>query len=426
MTIVLNPEQIVRIIFQNINVFTLTVTIVVAVFGWIFALWLQHRNTKQQHRIQIRYDIYKQFVQLHKDIQNALSKLGAEARPPFILMESSMIPFELKLNKEYKGQWIPHSEQECVFKGEQEWTSFVQGLLNDYSEFSNNFIKILYITEDWAAAFKPLLSTKEVLYKEVERLKEHVHIQLTTLQMYTSKHGHDWRKWDRGEVEKITASVSENTMTIGSYLSDFMVLIHNELLASYFGYKRPTRKTLDTKFKVLAKDGIVENVDWEMLERMKVWKEQLISYAKEKLQKFGDQSSNSMSTEYATFLRSVASGICPNCHTSILVMEAEKAEDNFCFRYACGHSWKGVSLKETLELKESLKIQSVRDGFGLVRKMTQGWRPSGDPRLKHGVDFFMDVNREKDEYHQIVKDHKTKKVLHEEHEPLSDHKQKEK
>ncbi len=34
----------------------------------------------------------------------------------------------------------------------------------------------------------------------------------------------------------------------------------------------------------------------------------------------------------------------------------------------------------------------------------------------------MDVNVEKNEYHQVVKDDKTKKVLHEEHEPLTEHK----
>ncbi|MDF1496906.1 MAG: hypothetical protein P1P90_02500 [Patescibacteria group bacterium] len=42
---------------------------------------------------------------------------------------------------------------------------------------------------------------------------------------------------------------------------DLMVLIHNELLSSYFGHKRPTRRTLDPEYKVLTKKGIIVNLD---------------------------------------------------------------------------------------------------------------------------------------------------------------------
>ena len=33
----------------------------------------------------------------------------------------------------------------------------------------------------------------------------------------------------------------------------------------------------------------------------------------------------------------------------------------------------------------------------------------------------MDADKEKNEYHQIVKNSETKEVLHEEHEPLTEH-----
>jgi hypothetical protein len=200
-----------------------------------------------------------------------------------------------------------------------------------------------------------------------------------------------------------------------------MVLVHNELLSSYFKHERPTRKTLDVQYKVLTKEGIVENVDWDLVQKTDTWKKELISYANEQLKK-SSPPNGKISPEYERFLKSVAEGICPTCNTPILVMEAEKAENNFCYRYACGHSWHGISIQETIEIKEALRLKSTRPGFGLVRKIFQGWKPSGDPRLAKGVDIFMDVNREKNEYHQVVKEHKTDKVLHEEHEPLNQHK----
>jgi hypothetical protein len=52
----------------------------------------------------------------------------------------------------------------------------------------------------------------------------------------------------------------------------------------------------------------------------------------------------------------------------------------------------------------------------------QGWFPSGDPKLKKGVDIVRIIDREKKEKHHIVTDLATGEVIHEEHEPLSQHK----
>jgi len=408
---------------NNIDIYTLSATIAIAVLGWLVALWQQGRNIKQQHKVEVKYEIYRQFVQLRKEVQDAIIKLGTHSSPPFALMDSCMVPFQVGLKKEYKGTWLPYNEQECLFEGEKKWTEFAQGLYNFYSDFSEKFLKIMSVTEDWEAALEPILPSKKVLYEEVENLKKNIYENLQILQMFGAKNGHDWRKWSHRDIEKATQNVKEDAMSIGSYLHDFMVLIHNELLSSYFGHKRQTRKTLDPQYKVLTKNGIVENVDWGMLKKSEAWTEELISYAKEQLQKFGPPHGN-ISAEYEKFLNSIAGGTCPNCNTPIFVMKKESSKDSFGFHYACGHSWKGISIQETIGVKELYKIKSMRKGFGLVRRIVQGWKPSGDPKLEHGVDVYMDVNREKNEYHQIVNDHKTKAVLHEEHELLTEHGQK--
>ena len=52
------------------------------------------------------------------------------------------------------------------------------------------------------------------------------------------------------------------------------------------------------------------------------------------------------------------------------------------------------------------------------------WKRSGDPKLKNGVREDLVFDREKNEYHQVVKDQKTGKVTHEEHQSLSEHNKK--
>jgi len=129
-------------------------------------------------------------------------------------------------------------------------------------------------------------------------------------------------------------------------------------------------------------------------------------------------------SDYEAFLSVLAAGKCPNCQMELEVMEAEESGNGFRYKYACGHGWQGIMLREHLKVRESLKLKSKKPGFGLLVKIFQGYKASGDPRLPEGVDIRMVVDREKNEYHQIVKNNLTGHVLHEEHEPLTEHKAK--
>jgi hypothetical protein len=128
--------------------------------------------------------------------------------------------------------------------------------------------------------------------------------------------------------------------------------------------------------------------------------------------------------DYEAFLSALAVGQCPKCQTELQVVEVEEGDNGFRYKYACGHGWQGIMLRENLKVRESLKLKSKRPRFGLVVKMFQGYKASGDPKLSEGVDVRMVVDRENNEYHQIVKDNLTGLILHEEHELLTEHKSK--
>lgn len=152
-------------------------------------------------------------------------------------------------------------------------------------------------------------------------------------------------------------------------------------------------------------------------------REKIVKDARQRLEK-ARLGQVKIALDYEAFLSALAVGQCPNCQTDLQVVEAAESDNGFRYKYACGHGWQGIMLRESLKVHESFKLKSKKPGFGLVVKMFQGYKASGDPKLPEGVEVRMVVDREKNEYHQIVKDNLTGLVLHEEHELLTEHKSK--
>jgi RNA polymerase subunit RPABC4/transcription elongation factor Spt4 len=91
----------------------------------------------------------------------------------------------------------------------------------------------------------------------------------------------------------------------------------------------------------------------------------------------------------------------------------------------CGSTRKSYERKALVivGVKVKTKVKQKRKGFkNPVRQMSSGWHPSGDPKLKNGVQIEIITDQEEDEFHQVVKDARTGEIIHEEHEPLSQHK----
>lgn len=334
--------------FSNIDYLTLFATIFIAAVGWIVALVLQRSNAKHEHRIQVRYEIYKELLKSTKETQNKLVQL-ATVSSPFILMDSCMIGFELGLTKDYKGSFIPITEQECLFEGEKKWTKFTQDIYANYFAFINQYNEMLYLFGGWAAAIEPLIKTQTVFTREINILTERVKLAADNLASFTSKHGHDWRKWNKAIAESYVSQIRDDSQTMGSYLHDFAALIHNELLSKYFSYQKPIRKTLDPKYKVLTESGLVERVDTEKLKDMALYKKELIELVNSKLNKILD-SNGYISEEYKNYLVSIKQETCPECKNVIEVIETEHDSDHYSFLFTCGHGWKTQKVEEGISL----------------------------------------------------------------------------
>lgn len=82
-----------------------------------------------------------------------------------------------------------------------------------------------------------------------------------------------------------------------------------------------------------------------------------------------------------------------------------------------------LAIMETIAAKESIDIGQRRHGIkDWIVKIFQGFKPSMDKdRFPEGIDLHRRLDREKDQYDEIVKDEKTGKIANECHEPLSEH-----
>lgn len=92
----------------------------------------------------------------------------------------------------------------------------------------------------------------------------------------------------------------------------------------------------------------------------------------------------------------------------------------FCFKKT--NSNIHIFISDTIIVRDFIKMRHMRLGFKkFIAEILSGWFPSNDMKLKNGVNKIRIVDRGNDEYHEVVKDYKTGKMLRECHEPLSVH-----
>jgi hypothetical protein len=79
-----------------------------------------------------------------------------------------------------------------------------------------------------------------------------------------------------------------------------------------------------------------------------------------------------------------------------------------------------ISVSDTITMHESLKMKKKSLNFkGFVSQSVSGWFSSF--RYKDGVEKSRILDKEKDEYHEVIKDYKTGEIVHEDHGKLSEH-----
>jgi len=82
-----------------------------------------------------------------------------------------------------------------------------------------------------------------------------------------------------------------------------------------------------------------------------------------------------------------------------------------------------LAVSDGVVVHESIGIRQKRKGFGkFMIESIQGWFQSINPKLNKGVHKERIIDKERNEYHETVKDATTGKIIRDIHEPLSQHK----
>jgi hypothetical protein len=247
---------------DSVAIIALIVTIALAAIGWAISIWLQQKNHKQEQRAKINYEIYSQLVTAHKELQDAIASFNASTQAPLILMSAELIPLEIRQRLGDRALTPVVSEEECLHKGRVKYSNWIYDeMLAKHSKYQKNLSTFMYLTEDWTAPLSSTRTALEALRSELSRLNVEIATHKGVLQRYATNNGDDWRQWNDDEVRGLGDAISAAVTNISNYISDYMVLAHNELLAPYYGHTRLVRKTYDDSYQVITKEGLVTRIE---------------------------------------------------------------------------------------------------------------------------------------------------------------------
>lgn len=153
-------------------------------------------------------------------------------------------------------------------------------------------------------------------------------------------------------------------------------------------------------------------------------REKIIQNAQKELERLSAQGIEIKDNNYRDFLQSMASGKCRMCKSALEVIYAEENENSYKYKFACGHGSNGITLRDTLTIRDSIKVRKNKSDISrFVSESINGWFPSKRKDLSpQGVIKNRVVDREKDYYKEEVIDEETGRVIRFVEKKLSEHK----
>jgi hypothetical protein len=150
-------------------------------------------------------------------------------------------------------------------------------------------------------------------------------------------------------------------------------------------------------------------------------KEKLIANAKKDLL---SKNLNRDNSSYVNFLENVSNGKCNICGKDIEIVYVEESDNSFKYKFACGHAYSGFTIRDSLNIMDSIKMRKSLSGTTkFILETISGWFPSKRKDLSpKGVIKLRIIDREKDYYKEEVRDCKTGRLIRYVEEKLSDHK----
>jgi hypothetical protein len=235
--------------FLNEQTLIPIIGIVLTIIGWIVVFILGNRSLKIQLRNSVKLEIYKQLYDLKLDIDKVSVNLGLSLSfysLPFLEMKWSGEKSSINSEGKNAGQiWLEH----------------INKINTEKSNFIDAYLKFWDYVNMWRAELSQVSKARDILFTELGGLAEEISKYSRYLSDLLLKESYDWIKWDQKLIEETSNQIEERFNMIAiSYLSDFIDLIHIELIQPIFRKKRISREDYNyfnaIVSKALTKDGI--------------------------------------------------------------------------------------------------------------------------------------------------------------------------
>lgn len=224
------------------------IIILVTMIGWIVVFILGLWQQKKLLRNTAKMKIYDELYFLKKELDNCSQKVGLK----FIMLPFSDMDFaEMSVN-------LVNGKSRAT----DYWHKYLKDLLDCISEFVEAYLKLWNHSEMWISAMPNLKKAKAELFEnQLKELKNKLWEHQDYLNNLCVKQW-NWKLWNRSEIKKRSEEMDSflDKIAIG-FVDDYMVLIHNELIAPVLGYKKKLRENfvnLDKfeSYEILTKKGI--------------------------------------------------------------------------------------------------------------------------------------------------------------------------
>lgn len=228
----------------------LLIAILVVIIAWRLQARSDQENRLETIQNQIRYEIYQNLTELYGDFIDKASALVKITSFPFILMQASLILGNVTRNPQH----ITQGQQQAV----AEWQKFIAESNEIYFQFSRSLISLMGVFEAWEAVLVTCKPSYLLAYNSINVLQVDV---LAYLNYFGGLPQTQWQTWNQVAIQNRADQLKTRILREPYYFYDLMVIVHNEILAKYFGHYRDYRRpTISTEI-VLTKEGFKEAAD---------------------------------------------------------------------------------------------------------------------------------------------------------------------
>lgn len=222
------------------------------IIGWFAVASLGIWAGKIHLRNSARLEIYKEIFKLKKNIDEKTINLG-------LTLSSFELPFKDMEYSESNNESLRR-----IVKNKnagQIWIEHFNIISQQTSEFTNAYLQFWNHLNIWRAELSSLSLATDVLFTELTDISKKIHEHNQDLLRYQNEN-HKWREWDKVKIKQKADDIRTSFDETMAYLSDFMDLIHEELIRPIFGKKRTPRIDFNYRQTITSKTLTREGIEY--------------------------------------------------------------------------------------------------------------------------------------------------------------------